>query len=125
MIIWDSSIFEEVDWSPLNLHKFGDGYVFNTRHGLEYDDVVRYVNTEGLRALADAIYKDLGLGWKKYPENQPEPGWYMVTVQMFGVCQEFRAFYHGSGDWVDNEETPFRYVIAYRSPAPYHPDDKE
>ena len=132
MIIWDSSIFEEVDWSPLKLHKFGDGYVFNTRHGLEYDDVVRNVNTEGLRALADAIYAELGLGWLPYPENKPsikDRGDVLCTMcekdyeedtwlAILYYAPDKDAFSDEDGTYTS--DTPIR-VLAISNVQPYQP----
>ena len=46
-----------------------------------------------IRALADAIYKELGLGWKAYPEHIPtEDKYYLIKVSGNG----------GGGDWSES-----------------------
>ena len=51
------------------------------RPNVFYFDVRDYVSSDDARALADAIYKELGLGWKKYPQNTPEDKEYFVRVE--------------------------------------------
>ena len=38
------------------------------------------IDDDTARALADAIYNDLGLGWLPYPENKPEDKEYFITT---------------------------------------------
>lgn len=62
------------------------------RPNVFYFDVRDYVSSDDARALADAIYNDLGLGWLPYPENEPETdsdyywdknGYYLCAIQNF------------------------------------------
>jgi hypothetical protein len=95
----------------------------------EFSDIYHYhrgtypLNAEEARALADAIYAELGLGWLPYPnkDNTPDPGMlYDITYI----------------NWEDKPTTkPLGYqpelwktmrVIAYRErPKPYQPEREE
>ena len=78
------------------------------------------------RALADAIYNDLGLGWKAYPENRPKydeclQGYWVVTKDAFGI---------EGYDWVDWDSLLGCFlvdddvkVIAFH-PLPHYPSSR-
>ena len=80
------------------------------------------------RALADAIYKDLGLGWKKYIPGESEPeksGWYYTTIEnengmglAYGLWTPETGF-TDSGGWEIQD-----VVHAFRLPFElYQPED--
>ena len=82
------------------------------------------------RALADAIYNDLGLGWLPYPENIPPlAGYYFITmVNINDGPSTFYAkysFYKNAwpspfGGLMDDE---FYKTVAFMEiPTPYQPD---
>ena len=78
------------------------------------------------RALADAIYKELGLGWLPYPENKPEKDYiYIVTFRLKGTLFEEAAIYK-NGTWSDMlGGIPNEDVVAYRNQQPYQPESEE
>lgn len=78
------------------------------------------------RALADAIYKELGLGWLPYPENVPETnGVYIITFKLKGKLYEEAATYK-NGTWSDMlGGIPNEDIVAYRKPSPCQPESEE
>ena len=71
------------------------------------------------RALADAIYNDLGLGWLPYPENEPEDtgiySAYFITTSKGVVDTDYYDDYDGRWRRYDD-------VIAFkRYPKKYQP----
>ena len=73
-----------------------------------------------LKTVADAIYKDLGLGWKKYipGESELEIGKrYLVTRVRVDEAFTDHIRYFNDLDWADTK------VIAFMDVAPYQPED--
>ena len=81
------------------------------------------------RALADAIYAELGLGWMPYPENVPETDkYYLVTID-----DVFNGIYVDAAQYIPAEDAWYSWdgiikkedgneVVAYRElSAPYQP----
>jgi len=100
----------------------------NTRN--IYDPAARSASDEERLALADAIYADLGLGWKPYPENRPpnESKDYFVVVLSADKTTVFYAHWSKiKSAWL----SPFGglmeewhdKVIAYMEIPPYQPED--
>lgn len=83
------------------------------------------------RALADAIYKDLGLGWLPYPENIPPlAGYYFIT--MVNINDEPSTFYAKYSFYKNAWLSPFgglmddefyKTVAFMEIPTPYQPED--
>jgi hypothetical protein len=91
---------------------------------------------EDARALADAIYNELGLGWIPYPENRPQifDGHYEcfeVTIKDWRVTEDkyfvWRAWYkNGIFDNGQFGGPMDEHVVAYRPlSAPYQPKSEE
>ena len=89
----------------------------------------RWYTNEQARALADAIYTELGLGWMPYPENVPETDkYYLVTVD-----DVFNGIYVDAAQYIPAEDAWYSWdgiikkedgneVVAYRElSAPYQP----
>jgi hypothetical protein len=92
------------------------------------------LNEDELRALADAIYADLGLEWLPYPEHRPEEfeGHYECYEVTIKDWRETKNKYFVWPAWFKNgqfENGQFggpidEHVIAYRPlSAPYQPED--
>jgi hypothetical protein len=84
------------------------------------------------RALADAIYNELGLGWKPYPENTPEgvDKYYDTTVTNDVARWVEKSYYfNGVFGFIETYNfVPYKNirVIAYRErPKPYQPESEE
>lgn len=77
------------------------------------------IDDDTARALADAIYNDLGLGWLPYPENKPEDtglySIYFITTSKGVVDTDYY-------DDFDEEWRRYDDVIAFmRYPSKYQP----
>lgn len=84
-----------------------DGYSFPVNH---------FYNNDEARALADAIYAELGLGWLPYPENKPKKnGWYWLTIENEnGLCLKY-AKWTGRVGFTDEVGWEVQDIIhAYR-----------
>ena len=82
------------------------------------------------RALADAIYNDLGLGWLPYPENKPEDAkeYFIYTKNIKKASQVFYAQWSVTKDaWLSPFggliEDEYCKVIAYMEIPTYQPED--
>lgn len=80
----------------------------------------RWYTNEQARALADAIYKELGLGWLPYPENKPEDAkeYFIYTKNIKKASQVFYAQWSVTKDaWLSPFggliEDEYCKVIAY------------
>ena len=88
------------------------------------------IDDETARALADAIYKELGLGWLPYPENIPPlAGYYFIT--MVNINDEPSTFYAKYSFYKNAWLSPFgglmddefyKTVAFMEIPTPYQPD---
>jgi len=114
---------------------FKSGALELRREGILYhlvdnmvDESVSMTIKDEARALADAIYKDLGLGWKKYIPGESEPeksGWYYTTIEnengmglAYGLWTPETGF-TDSGGWEIQD-----VVHAFRLPFElYQPED--
>ena len=83
-----------------------------------------------LTALADAIYKELGLGWLPFPENVPEEAkdYIVYTVNIKKAGQVFYAQWSATKDaWLSPfggpMEDEYCKVIAYMEIPTYQPED--
>lgn len=91
------------------------------------DETVEII-PEDRKEVADAIYKDLGLGWKKYIPGESEPeksGWYYTTIENEnGLCLAYGLWtpetgFTDSGGWEIQD-----VVHAFRLPFElYQPED--
>ena len=99
----------------------------NTRN--IYDPVGRSASDEERLAIANAIYKDLGLGWLPYPENKPnESKDYFIVTLYDNKTKVFYAQWSKTKDtWLSPfgglMEDEYCKVIAYMEIPPYQPED--
>ena len=100
------------------------------RPNVFYFDVRDYVSSDDARALADAIYNELGLGWLPYPENKPEDAkeYFIYTKNIKKASQVFYAQWSVTKDaWLSPFggliEDEYCKVIAYMEIPTYQPED--
>lgn len=98
----------------------------NTSHSCEFyqtEGKPFLVSTSELKEIADAIYTELGLGWKAYPnkDDSPDPGMvYDITYIDLEGKPTTKPLTFQPELWKTMG------VIAYRErPAPYKPESEE
>ena len=116
------------DWHTFDFIKADNGtyrFKFSIEGGLGLQG--RKSTPEQARALANAIYAELGLGWFPYPENRPGDS-FIFDVALISderyIPTVSARYFEDSDDWYSYEMHEYitKIVVAYRVPTPYQPD---